>query len=361
MFFAILEKIQPRIEKQDTKWRKAIEPAVRLAIALRYFATGDSYISLSYSWYISHSTISLIVKEVGEAIIAEYSEELLCPPVTPEGWKNIARRFHVRWNFPHVLGALDGKHVAIQKPQNSGSLYHNYKGFFSIVMLALVDGDYRFLWVDAGTNGACSDAQIWNDCELKEMIEDQQLGLPDPEPVVEGERALPYFIVGDDAFALTTYLQKPFSKRRLTKEERIFNYRLSRARRIVENAFGILVNRFRCMLTTLRLKPKTCEVVVLACCCLHNILRNNSPGYLKGLVDEEDEDHNLIPAPWRDTDELIGGERIRARNTGSTEAKDVREYLKVHFNSPEGAVEWQDRMITLNPQPKAQQQAQQQT
>lgn len=344
LFYWLLDKLVPRIQKQDTFWRSAIEPGVRLALTLRFFATGDSYMSLSYSWLVAHNTISKIVRDVAEAIIEEFGQDLLSPPVTADKWQEVAAKFERRWNFPHVLGAIDGKHVAIRCPKSTGSIYYNYKGFYSIVMLALVDGDYRFIWVDAGSNGACSDAQIWNACVLKQSIDDEEIGIPDGKPVVEGEQDVPYFLVGDDAFALRPYLQKPHSKRDLERDERIFNYRLSRARRIVENAFGILANRFGCLLTTLRLEPKTCTSVVLACCCLHNILRDHTVGYLTGNVDEEDKDHNLIPAPWRRNKQLLDGRGDGARNTASQQGKGVRDYLTTYF-SAEGAVEWQDRMV----------------
>ena len=110
-------------------------------------------------------------------------------------------------------GALDGKHVALKKPKNSGALYHNYKGFFSIVMLALVDGQYKFRWVDAGTAGSCSDAQIFNACQLKGRIEDGRIGFSDPAPITQGGRDVPYFILADDAFALKTWLMKPYGRR----------------------------------------------------------------------------------------------------------------------------------------------------
>lgn len=83
-------------------------------------------------------------------------------------------------------------------------------------------------------------------------------------------------IVADDAFPLKEYIQKPYSQIGLTKEKRIFNYRLSRARRIVENAFGILANHFQVFMTPMRLSPEKAEIVVLACCSLHNMLRSSS-------------------------------------------------------------------------------------
>ena len=168
--------------------------------------------------------------------------------------------------------------MAVKKPKNTGALFHNYKGFFSIVMLALVDGQYKFRWVDAGAAGSCSDAQIFNASQLKRRIEDDRIGFPDPAPITQGGRDVPYFILADDAFALKTWLMKPYGRRMLTREERIANYRISRGRRVVENAFGIRVSRFRVMRTTIELSPETVGEVVFTCVVLHNILRSQYQG-----------------------------------------------------------------------------------
>ena len=152
--------------------------------------------------------------------------------------------------------------MAMKKPKNTEALFHNYKGFFSIVMLALVDGQYKFRWVDAATALSCSDAQIFNTSQLKRRIEDDRIGFPDSAPITQGGRDVPYFILADEAFALKTWLMKPYGRRMLTREERIANNRISRGRRGVENAFGILVSRFRVMRTTIELPPETVREVV---------------------------------------------------------------------------------------------------
>ena len=115
--------------------------------------------------------------------------------------------------------------------------------------------------MDAGTAGSCSDGQIFNACHLKRRIEDGRIGFPDPAPITQGGRDVPYFILADDAFTLKTWLMKPYGRRMLTREERIANYRISRGRRVVENAFGILVSRCRVMLTTIELPPETKRAV----------------------------------------------------------------------------------------------------
>ena len=243
-FFEMIKtRLEPHLARQATNYRALISVGEKLALTIRYLATGESYTSLSCQFRVGTSTISKFLPEVCGAIQDEFTREYLQCPTTPYEWKELEREFRIRWNVPHALGALDGKHVALKKPKNSGALYHNYKGFFSIVMLALVDGQYKFRWVDAGTEGSCSDGQIFNASQLKRRIED-------------GGRDVPYLILADDAFALKTWLMKPYGRRLLTREERIANYRISRGRRVVENAFGILVSRFRVMRTTIELPPR---------------------------------------------------------------------------------------------------------
>ena len=218
---------------------------------MRYLATGESYTSLSCQFRVGSSTISKFLPQVCRAVQDEFIREYVRCPTTPDGWKELEREFRIRWNVPHALGALDSKHVALKKPKHTAALYHNYKGFFSVVMLALVDGQYKFRWVDAGSIGSCSDVQIFNACQLKRKIDDGRIAFPAPAPITQGGRDVPYFILADYVFALKTWLMKPYGRRMLTREERIANYRISRSRRVVENAFGILVSRFRVMLTTM--------------------------------------------------------------------------------------------------------------
>ena len=224
---------------------------------------------------VSLSAIATFIPQVCQAIIEVLQDEVLYCPTTQEEWLQVEKTFSERWNLPHCLGAIDGKHIAIGCPKNTGSLFHNYKGFFSIILLALVDGDYKYLWFDIGVNRACSDAQIFNSCALVSAVLDGEVDIPEPRPLPGETYPLPYFFVGDDAFALKTWLMKPFSRRSMSKEERIFNYRISRGRRVVENVFGITANRFRCLLTTMWQDPATVMKIVQACCTLHNLLRKD--------------------------------------------------------------------------------------
>ena len=225
MFDELLARVGPRIKKHDTFFRKAMEPGLKIAITMRHLASGDKYSSMKFDFRVPSNTMSLLVREVCEAIISEYKDEVISCPTSPEEWQPIADLFYKRWNIPHACGALDGKHIACRKPPNSGSLYHNYKGFFSIVLMALVDADYKFLWVDVGGYGHMSDAQIFNESELKECLIDGTIGFPVPDPLPNDDFDVPYFILADDAFGMRTNIMKPYSQRQMNKEQRIFNYR----------------------------------------------------------------------------------------------------------------------------------------
>ena len=135
MFDELLIRLRQRISKQDTNYRKAIDPGTKLAATLRHLATGDLYASMKFDFRPSANTLSLVVKYVCQAIVDENKDEVIKCPTTPEEWLTVATNFERRWNVPHACGALDGKHVAIRKPRSSGNLFHNYKGFFSIVLM----------------------------------------------------------------------------------------------------------------------------------------------------------------------------------------------------------------------------------
>ena len=171
MFDELLDRAGPRITKQQTWLRKPLEPGLKLALTLRHLASGSSYSTMQYGWTVPATTQSILVQEVCLAIVIEYLPDVMTCPTTPEGWRTISDQFLQRWNFPHTCGALGGKHIACKAPAKSGSQYYNYKGFYSIVLMALVDAEYKFIWADLGATGSASDAQIHKAWELKEMVD----------------------------------------------------------------------------------------------------------------------------------------------------------------------------------------------
>jgi hypothetical protein len=262
-----------------------------------------------------------------------------CPQTTQE-WRRVADEFWKLWNFPNCIGALDGKHVSIKQPSCSGSKYFNYKHTFSIILLALVDANYKFLFCDIGSQGRCSDAGVYSESELKVALQRNTLCVPKAGPLPGRDDEFPFCIVADDAFPLKDYMMKPYPHRNLSRHQRIFNYRLSRARRCVENAFGIMANRFRVLLNPICLKPKKVDAVVLACCALHNMLRTIAPN--KYTVNTDDQhDANARDLQHSQLEQA----HVRGRRSATQSAKRYRDYLCEYFNSEEGSVVWQDGML----------------
>lgn len=244
---------------------------------------------------------------------------------------------------------MDGKHIVIRPPPNSGSYYFNYKHTFSIVLLAIVDADYKFLYVDIGCNGRISDGGVFKNCNIYQMFEQQKMNIPEPIELPGTNFKCPYLLVADDAFQLKTYILKPYSQIGLTREKRIFNYRLSRARRVVENAFGILSNRFRLFMSPIHLIPEKVETITMACCVLHNFLRSKTEVYMPpGSIDREDpETHAVQPGDWHQGPEPRGMVPLtqQGSNAYAKTAKELRDELCKYFNSTEGEVPWQWNMI----------------
>ena len=140
--------VGPRIKKKDTRMREAIGPAERLTLTLRYLASGNDQQSLSFSYRIGKATVSNIIHEALTAIWSLLTEDrYLRPPENQADWLRISNEFETVWNLPHCVGAIDGKHIAMQCPRKSGSMYYNYKGFFSIVLMAVCHGNYISLWL----------------------------------------------------------------------------------------------------------------------------------------------------------------------------------------------------------------------
>lgn len=192
-------------------------------------------------------------------------------PQNVEEWLQIAKDFNDNWNFPHCVGAIDGKHIVIQSPHKSGSEFFNYKGTFSIVLMALVDAHYNFIFVDIGCQGRISDGGVFRNTTLWKKLENDQLILPADEPLPSKTNTLPYVFLGDDAFALNKHMMKPYTGvYEKGNAKRIFNYRLCRARRVVENAFGIMSSVFRIFRRPILLDTEKVTNITMACVLLHN-------------------------------------------------------------------------------------------
>lgn len=168
-----------------------------------------------------------------------------------------------------------------------------------MVLLALVDADYKFIWIDTGGEGHQSDGQLFGVSELIRCIEDNTITfltailcptMTETHPSSSWEMML---------FPLRTFLMKPYGRSGLDNEMMVANYRISRGRRVVEYGFRTLANKFRCFMGTMEQGPGVVRLLVETGVLLHNLLRIRFPTIGNAEVDREDEDHNIIPGAWR--------------------------------------------------------------
>ena len=90
----------------------------------------------------------------------------LRPPSTADEWEKPSNAFERIWNL-HVLGALDGKHIAMDCPKNSGSREYNYKGYFCTNLLTMCDARYCYTVVAVGQYGSTNDSGVLLNSDIK--------------------------------------------------------------------------------------------------------------------------------------------------------------------------------------------------
>lgn len=288
---------------------------------------------------MGESTIREIVYSTCDAIWKNVQPLVMSQP-DENGWKRIEKEFYCKWNFPNLLGAIDGKHVLIQAPPHTGSQFFCYKKTFSIVMLCLVDANYKFIAVDVGAFGKNSDGSIFKNSNFGKRLRNNELQFPSSKSLPGSKDVLPHVIIGDEAFPLCTNLMRPYSREAAQgdEEKKIYNYRLSRARNVSENSFGILVRKFRLFEHRISLSHEHCNTVILAACCLHNYLRNDNCHWTES-------DLNL------DISKVGGLQNLnRIGGNSSNEALKVRDEFKKYFNSPVGSVQWQVQKVRVGKQ-----------
>ena len=202
-----------RIEDQlihHGKHRCPILPRERLAVTLRYLAMGDSQQTIAISYRIGKSTVNKLMYGTCAVLWESLYPDYVRFPSTEEEWRTIARDFELFWNYPHCIGAIDSKHIVIKALKNSDSDYFNYKGFHSVVLLAVLDARYRFIMMDIGAYGQESDGGVLAKSEFGRRLNGGLLRLPAAEPVASCEDAMPYVFVGDQAFPLKENMMRPY-------------------------------------------------------------------------------------------------------------------------------------------------------
>ncbi|XP_055919373.1 putative nuclease HARBI1 [Eupeodes corollae] len=328
-FKELLSIVQNSIQKRNSVMREAIPAEESLAMVLRFLATGETFRSLDFQTRLSRSHISNVMIACCKAIYDGLRNKYLEFPSTVRQWEEIANSFENKWQFPLCLGALDGKHIAFRAAKTDGAYYYNYKGFNSIVLLAMCDATYKFTYIDIGCNGRINDAGVLNRGDLRGIIDQAHQYFP-PDKVIGNNKKLPYVIIGDDAFALEKHVLKPYPYNSKEESKKIFNFRLSHARQTIEHAFGMLANRFRVFQTEIHLRPEKVQEIVRTCCLLHNfLLTKNGNSEFPSAVLRSGEQQETAPNTARNPQKL---------------ASSIRDTFADYFQN-EGELPWQYQYI----------------
>lgn len=210
-------------------------------------------------------------------------------------------------------------------------------------MMGVADAEYKLLYVDVGRNGRFSDGGVFNRCTFGQALDSNQLHLPAPKALPDRETPVPYVLVADDAFAIRPNIMKPYAQRGLTLSQRVFNYRLSRARRVIENVFGIMSARFRVLRKPIHLEPEKTNKVVLACSVLHNyLITTNKVVYAPvNSFDQYDDNGNVTsPGEWRAEEVSATMYPLESVGNSSADVKEIQREFMYYFTD-EGEVSWQ--------------------
>ncbi|KAB0790263.1 hypothetical protein PPYR_15401 [Photinus pyralis] len=255
-----------------------------------YLATGASFRSLAFSFRMSHTTIRQVVYETCEAIWNTLYQKHM-PFPTESMFSSIAEQFYRKLEL-NVLRNL-----------------------------GLVDAQYKFICVEVGSYGKQSDGGIFTTSSLYHHLEQNTFCVPGPKTVPGTNIIVPHVFVGDAAYPLKQYLMRPFSGHNLSQEQENFNYCLSRARRLVECAFGIITSKWRILKTEIELAPDKVDLIVKCICLLHNIIIDleGNPHIIKDIVNLQ-----------RICDRNVG---TRNFNRATTTAYDIRNQFMQYFNN----------------------------
>lgn len=213
--------------------------------------------------------------------------------------------------------------------------------------MAVCDAHYRFILLDIGDNGRHSDGSVFSNSSFGQAIEANSLNLPGSCPLPgTSSPSLPYVFVGDEAFPLKVNLMRPYPGKELDESKAVYNYRLSRARTIIENSFGILAARWRIFRRPIIAHPNKVVAFAKAAVALHNYLHTTESTIYcpPGFIDDEDGTGGVVSGSWRsDSTESGGLEDVGhvSGNRYTSAAATVREKFCTYFNSHEGEVEWQ--------------------
>ena len=332
-FLYILDAIRPDLERESVGGCP-LSPELRLGICLYRLARGDYYYTIAEMAGIGEATVCTTVIEVCQSIVNNLWASAVASifPKTEDEFREAMITMEEHWQFPCAFGAIDGCHIPLKCPpggQQSQKEHHNFKGFYSIVLMAIVNAKYEFTWASCGYPGNNHDfSSIFQATNIYARINNGTI-LPHIAKKLN-ETDIPPLLLDDGAFPFHTWLMKPFSNAVLSIDQKYFNYRLSRARMVTEGAFGKLKGRWRVLQRKCECNKDTVKLVTLACIVLHNLcilLGDTSPRHWDINVDPETNKMR----PRNIVRELLQMRKCRPTKDSSKEAVKIRNCLQDIF------------------------------
>ncbi|XP_062972102.1 uncharacterized protein LOC134392052 [Elgaria multicarinata webbii] len=264
MLFEIVAELTPALQRNQTAMREPLSVAKRVAIGIWKLANPGFYKNAAEQFGVGRSTVGEVFVEVCLAM----QLVLLRRTVYLGDYQKVMDGF-AALGFRGACGATDGTHIEIVCPIRQGNDFINRKNYYSMILQGTMDHTGRFTHIDVGWSGRDHDAHVFRNSSVFEAM-DAGVFCPSNEVWRIGDVEVPPFIVADGAYPLQKWLMKPYGGN-VEPPQAHFNYCLSRARNVVERAFGRLKSRWRCLSGRLEVAEENVPSVITACIILHNI------------------------------------------------------------------------------------------
>ena len=267
-FDDLLRLLRGYVQRENTRFRDCIPPEKVLAIGLYRIAHGGSYDNTALAMNIGKTTVHEAFRDVVDALYDIRNDFIKLPLTVDETAASIATFQHLSM-LPNIAGAIDGSHIKIRAPRESAVDYFSRYQEHDVVVQAVVNGKKLFIDVAAGFPGSLHDARVLRNSSIYQKAENGNILSAGPMHVIGTEEIQPY-LVGDSAYPLSPWLQKPYPEGTRDPAEIRFNKELSSARVVVECAFGILKSRWRILDVIEERDIAFVSKIIIACAVLHN-------------------------------------------------------------------------------------------
>lgn len=302
-FDLLLNVLRPYVQREDTRLRKCISPERVVAIAIYRLAHGGTYENAGVAMNVGKTTAYEAFWDVVERLHETRGEYIKFPTTVAETAAEI-ETFEPYSDLPNIVGAIDGTHIKIKRPRQSGHDYFSRYHQHDVVTQAIVNGKMLFLEVATGFPGSMHDARVLRNTVIYTKAENGDILANGPMFQI-GQQSIQPYLVGDSAYPHAPWLQKPYPEGSVDPDEIHFSRELSAARVKVECAFGVLKARWRILDFIEECNVQKISQIIMVCVVLHNFCIRMGDNW-----DEEDPPDDDNP-PNPNNNVLRDGDDIR--------------------------------------------------